>query len=50
MLDTLPERPALARTKPLAHHDFLEMLLADEVTRRGSTRSTVAWCRAIHCK
>jgi hypothetical protein len=34
MLDTLPERLALARTKPLAHHDFLEMLLADEVSRR----------------
>lgn len=34
LLDTLPERLALARTSQLAHHDFLEMLLADEVTRR----------------
>lgn len=34
LLDTLPERLALARTGHLAHHDFLEMLLADEVTRR----------------
>jgi DNA replication protein DnaC len=34
LLDTLPERLALARTQHLAHHDFLEMLLADEVTRR----------------
>jgi DNA replication protein DnaC len=34
LLDTLPERLALARTQQLAHHDFLEMLLADEVTRR----------------
>ncbi|GAC1378862.1 MAG: IS21-like element ISMt2 family helper ATPase IstB [Acidimicrobiales bacterium] len=34
LLDTLPERLALARTGQLAHHDFLEMLLADEVTRR----------------
>jgi DNA replication protein DnaC len=34
LLDTLPERLALARTGQMAHHDFLEMLLADEVTRR----------------
>jgi len=34
LLDALPERLALARPQPLAHHDFLEMLLADEVTRR----------------
>jgi DNA replication protein DnaC len=34
LLDTLPERLALARTQHLPHHDFLEMLLADEVTRR----------------
>ena len=31
---TLPEHLALARTGQLAHHGFLEMLLADEVTRR----------------
>lgn len=34
LLDTLPERLALARTNHLPHHDFLELLLADEVTRR----------------
>jgi len=34
LLDTLPERLALARTQHLPHHEFLEMLLADEVTRR----------------
>ncbi|MDQ4105452.1 MAG: ATP-binding protein [Actinomycetota bacterium] len=34
LLDTLPERLALARTQHLPHHDFLEMLFADEVTRR----------------
>jgi DNA replication protein DnaC len=34
LLDTLPERLALARTQHLPHHDFLEMLLADEVTHR----------------
>lgn len=30
----MPERLALARTGHLAHHGFLEMLLANEVTRR----------------
>ena len=34
LLNTLPERLALARQNHLPHHDFLEMLLADEVTRR----------------
>ncbi|MCI0687077.1 MAG: ATP-binding protein, partial [Sporichthyaceae bacterium] len=34
LLDTLPERVALARTNHLPHHDFLELLLAGEVTRR----------------
>jgi hypothetical protein len=29
LLDTLPERLALARTNHLPHHDFLEMLLAE---------------------
>lgn len=47
MLDTLPERLALARTKPLAHHDFLEMLLADEVTRRDR-QSTLLRAKAAH--
>src|SRR2546423_12517160 len=34
LLDTLPERLALARSNRLPHHDFLEMLFADEVARR----------------
>jgi DNA replication protein DnaC len=34
MLDTLPERLTLARQQKLAHADFLELVLADEVTRR----------------
>ncbi|MGW3473669.1 IS21-like element helper ATPase IstB [Saccharopolyspora spinosa] len=34
LLDTLPERLALARQNHLPHHDFLELLLADEVNRR----------------
>ncbi|WP_228566283.1 ATP-binding protein [Nocardia sp. SYP-A9097] len=33
-LDTLPERLALARSNRLPHHDFLEMLFAEEITRR----------------
>src|SRR3981081_2339752 len=47
MLDTLPERLALARTESLAHHDFLEMLLADEVTRRDP-QSTLLRAKAAH--
>jgi DNA replication protein DnaC len=34
--DTLPERLALARQRKLGHAAFLELLLADEVTRRES--------------
>jgi DNA replication protein DnaC len=36
LLDTLPERLALAKTTGLAHGEFLELLLADEVTRRDA--------------
>ena len=36
MLDTLPERLALARTQQLPYVDFLELLLADEVSRRDT--------------
>jgi len=46
LLDTLPERLALARTQHLAHHDFLEMLLADEVTRRDRQAATLRAARA----
>ena len=36
-LDTLPERLALASTGGLGHAEFLELVLADEVTRRESS-------------
>ena len=36
LLDTLPERLTLARQTKLGHHDFLELVLADEVSRRDS--------------
>jgi DNA replication protein DnaC len=37
-LDTLPERLALARTASMGGHaEFLELVLADEVSRREST-------------
>ena len=35
-LDTLPERLALAKTRSLGHAEFLELVLADEVTRRDT--------------
>lgn len=35
-LDTLPERLTLAHQQQLTHHEFLEVLLADEVTRRDT--------------
>jgi DNA replication protein DnaC len=34
VLDTLPERLALAKTESLPHADFLSLVLADEVDRR----------------
>ena len=34
MLDTLPERLALARAQKMPHADFLQLILADEVSRR----------------
>jgi DNA replication protein DnaC len=34
MLDTLPDRLALARQQHMTHTDFLQLVLADEVTRR----------------
>jgi DNA replication protein DnaC len=36
-LDTLPERLALAQTGHMGHVEFLELVLADEVTRRENT-------------
>jgi DNA replication protein DnaC len=37
LLDTLPERLALARTESLPHADFLALVLSDEVERRDRT-------------
>ncbi|MPY86261.1 MAG: ATP-binding protein, partial [Actinophytocola sp.] len=45
MLDTLPERLTLARHQQLPHADFLELVLADEVTRR-ETKSCQLRARA----
>lgn len=36
-LDTLTERLTLAHQQQLTHHEFLELLLADEVTRRDTS-------------
>ena len=36
MLDTLPERLILARQRHLSHMAFLELVLADEATRRDT--------------
>jgi hypothetical protein len=36
-LDTLPERLALARSCSMTHAEFLELVLADEVSRRDAT-------------
>lgn len=41
LLDTLPERLALARSEQLPHHDFLETLLTDEVTRHDRQSALV---------
>ncbi len=47
LLTTLPERLALAKTHDLTHAEFLEQLLADEVTRRDAN-STERRARAAH--
>ncbi|MCP4960231.1 MAG: ATP-binding protein [Actinomycetia bacterium] len=46
LLDTLPERLALARQQKLPHQDFLLMLLGDEVERRESNAVTLRAQRA----
>ena len=40
-LDTLPERLVLARTGGMGHAEFLELVLADEVSRRETTSAMV---------
>jgi DNA replication protein DnaC len=41
LLDTLPERLTLARQQSLPHADFLELVLADEVTRRDTNSAAL---------
>ena len=41
MLDTLPDRLTLARQQKMTHADFLELVLADEVTRRESKSASL---------
>jgi DNA replication protein DnaC len=41
MLDTLPERLTLARQQKMTHADFLELVLADEVTRREAKSASL---------
>lgn len=40
-LDTLPERLALAQTGQMGHAEFLELVLADEVTRRETSSAAL---------
>src|SRR5438552_368732 len=47
LLDTLPERLALARQQKLPHQDFLFTLLSDECQRRDSAASTLRAERAL---
>ncbi len=46
LIDTLPERLALARQQKIPHQDFLMLLFADEVSRRDSLAVTLRAGRA----
>src|SRR3981189_1170271 len=41
LLDTLPERLTLAKQQHLAHADFLELVLADEVAPRDTNSAAL---------
>jgi DNA replication protein DnaC len=41
MLDTLPDRLVLARQQHMPHADFLQLVLADEVTRRDAKSASL---------
>ena len=41
LLDTLPERLALARQQKMPHQDFLLLVLQDEVSRRDGQAATL---------
>ena len=47
LLDTLPERLALARSHELSHVEFLEQLFSDEVQRRDAASAGLR-ARAAH--
>jgi len=47
LLETLPERFALARQQKMAHQDFLFLLLSDECQRRDSLAATTRAERAL---
>ncbi len=42
LLDTLPERISLARQRKMSHQDFLELVLADELTPRDAKSAVSA--------
>jgi DNA replication protein DnaC len=46
MKDTLPERLCLAKNRQISHHQFLEQLLADEVSRRDARSAAGRAARA----
>jgi len=46
ILDTLPERLALARQQKMAHQDFLLLVLSDEAARRDSLATSLRVQRA----
>ncbi len=46
LLDTMPERLALARQQKMPHQDFLVMLLSDETSRRDANAATARAQRA----
>ena len=46
ILDTLPERLALARQQQITHQDFLLLVLADETARRDSLATSLRVQRA----
>ena len=47
LLDTLPDRLALARQQKMPHQDFLTLLLSDEVSRRDSN-ATITRAQRAH--
>jgi DNA replication protein DnaC len=46
LLDTLPDRLAVARGQKMPHQDFLALLLGDEVSRRDSQSASIRAQRA----